>query len=106
MAIFQDTDDGAVIAVKALPRSSATGIEDYFGDEAVRIKIKSSPVEGKANKELSQYLAGIFSIPKACVSIKSGETSKLKRICLAGVSAKTAKDVVDFHIGAKRKPAP
>ena len=86
MGFAVDTPDGAVLNVRAQPRSSRSGIDGTIGD-AVRVRIRCAPVDGKANKELIETLADAFGIPKSSVVFKSGETSKTKRILLRGVSA-------------------
>lgn len=83
---FTETPDGTVINVKAQPRSSKSGIEGLLGD-AVKVRIRCAPVDGKANRELIETLADEFGIPKSRVEFKSGETSKQKRILLRGVTA-------------------
>ena len=75
-----------VLNVRAQPRSSRSGIDGAVGD-AVKVRIRCAPVDGKANKELVETLADVFGIPKSSVVFKGGETSKTKRILLRGVSA-------------------
>ena len=81
------------MSVRAQPRSSRSGLDSIVGD-AVKVRIKSAPVDGKANKELIETLADAFGIPKSRVELKSGQTSKTKRILLRGVSASAAEAVV------------
>ena len=84
---FTETPEGIVLNVRAQPRSSKAGIDGLWGDDAVKVRIRSAPVDGKANKELIETLADAFDLPKSAVSFKGGETSKTKRILLKGVSA-------------------
>lgn len=93
MAYFTETAEGTILNVKAQPRSSKAGVDGLLGD-AVKVKIKCAPVDGKANKELVDTLAGVFGIPKGRVVFKSGETSKQKRILLTGISADAVRRVV------------
>ncbi len=86
MAYMTETPQGVVLNVRAQPRSSRAGIDGLFGD-AVKVRIRCAPVDGKANKELIETLAKEFDLPKSSVVFKSGETSKQKRILLRGVSA-------------------
>jgi uncharacterized protein (TIGR00251 family) len=81
-----ETPDGVVLNVRAQPRSSRSGIDGLLGD-AVKVRIKCAPVDGKANKELIETLADAFDLPKSAVEFKSGETSKTKRILLRGLTA-------------------
>ena len=79
--------------VKAQPRSSRAGVDGLIGD-AVKVRIRCAPVDGKANKELIETLADAFDLPKGRVVFKSGETSKQKRILLMGVTAEAVRKVV------------
>ena len=72
--------------IKVEPRSSKSGIVGPYGD-ALKIKLTSPPVEGKANKELIEILAKGFSIAKKDVEIISGQSSKNKVVRLNGVGS-------------------
>lgn len=93
MAYLTETPEGTVLNVKAQPRSSRAGVDGLVGD-AVKVRVKCAPVDGKANKELVETLADAFGLPKTRVVFKSGETSKQKRILLSGVSADEVRKVV------------
>ena len=93
-AYLTETPDGVILNVRAQPRSSRSGIDGLLGD-AVKVRIKCAPVDGKANKELVETLAKAFDLPKSAVVFKSGETSKTKRILLRGLTAAKVRTVVD-----------
>ncbi|MFW6357882.1 MAG: DUF167 domain-containing protein [Chroococcales cyanobacterium] len=67
------------IQVKVKPNSRRQKIEQAE-DGTLIIRLKSPPVDGKANKELIQLLAKRFSVAKSQVQIKSGLSSKNKLI--------------------------
>ena len=90
---YTETAEGIVLNVKAQPRSSKAGVDGLVGD-AVKVRIRSAPVDGKANRELIKTLAEAFGLPKSSVVFKSGETSKTKRLLLKGVSAAQVKEIV------------
>ena len=83
---MSETPEGVILNVRAQPRSSRSGIDGLLGD-AVKVRIRCAPVDGKANKELVETLADAFGVAKSSVVFKSGETSKTKRILLRGVTA-------------------
>ncbi len=85
-----ETADGVVLNVRAKPRSSRAGIDGFMGDALV-VRIRCAPVDGKANRELVETLADEFALPKSRVEFKSGENSKSKRILLKGVDLATVK---------------
>lgn len=82
-----ETPEGVILNVRAQPRSSKAGIDGLWGDDAVKVRIRSAPVDGKANKELIATLADAFGVPKSAVEFKGGETSKTKRLMVKGISA-------------------
>ena len=92
MGYLTETPDGVVLNVRAQPRSSRSGLDGLIGD-AVKVRIKCAPVDGKANKELIETLADAFDLPKSAVVFKSGETSKTKRILLRGLTATAVRAV-------------
>ena len=93
MSYFAETPEGTVLNVKAQPRSSRAGVEGLVGD-AVKVRVRCAPVDGKANRELIEALAEAFGLPKSRVVFKSGETSRQKRILLKGVTAANVRKVV------------
>ena len=88
-----ETSEGTILNVRAQPRSSRNGLDGVLGD-AVKVRIRSAPVDGKANKELVETLADAFGLPKSRVIFKGGETSKTKRILLQGLTAEQVRAVV------------
>jgi uncharacterized protein YggU (UPF0235/DUF167 family) len=75
-----------VISVRAKPRSSVSSLEtDASGNWIARLK--SSPVDGKANAELISLIAKHFGCPKASVVVISGATARLKLVRVSGATA-------------------
>lgn len=83
-SFYVSHDQGVVVNVAARPRSSRAGIDSVVAG-ALKVRIKSAPVDGKANRELAETLSDAFGIPKRDVVFMQGETSKTKRILLKGV---------------------
>ena len=84
--MLTETSEGIILNVRAVPRSSRAGLDGMIGD-ALKVRIRSAPVDGKANKELVEVLADAFGLPKSAVVFKGGETSKTKRLLLRGITA-------------------
>lgn len=91
---WTETPEGVILNVRAQPRSSKAGLDGLLGD-AVKVRVRAAPVDGKANKELVETLAAVFGVPKSAVSFKGGETSKTKRLLVRGVTAAGVKAVVE-----------
>lgn len=75
------TGNELILKIKVEPRSSKAGVVGPYGD-ALKVKLTSPPVEGKANKELIELLAKEFGIPKRDIEIISGQSSKNKIVKL------------------------
>ena len=74
---IKKTEDGYLLSLRVEPRSSKSEIIGIHG-ERLKIKIKSPPVDGKANKEVIAFLADKLNVKKACISIVSGKSSRDK----------------------------
>ena len=61
---YREGKGGVVVKVKVVPRSSRPGIQGVEGDH-LKVRLKSPPVEGKANKELVEVMAKALGWPKA-----------------------------------------
>ena len=82
---------GVRLAVRLTPRASRAGIDGVVtgadGRTALRIRLTAPPVDGAANAALIAFLAGALKMRKADISIRSGQTGRLKILHLAGDSA-------------------
>jgi len=76
---IKKTQDGFLLSLRIEPRSSKSEIAGIHGDK-LKIKIKSPPVDGKANKELISFLADTFKVKKSAILIISGHNSKEKTV--------------------------
>jgi len=65
------------IKVKVIPKASKAQVIVISAEE-LKVKVKSPPDKGKANRELIELLADHYGVAKACVSIIRGETSRNK----------------------------
>ena len=65
------------IKVKVIPKSSLQHIEESLEGD-LKVKLKSPPVQGRANQELIEMLAKYYKVSKSQVEIIKGLTSKNK----------------------------
>ena len=73
------------ITVRAKPRSSVSALEQESPAKWVA-RLRSSPVDGKANAELIALVAKHFGCPRSCVSVVSGAKARLKVVKVSGTA--------------------
>lgn len=67
------------LRVRAKPNSRESSLEE--GPDGVWIaRLKSPPVDGKANAELVNLVASRFKVPRCRVSIASGASAHVKLV--------------------------
>jgi hypothetical protein len=67
------------IRVKVKPNARVCGLEE-LSDGSWLARVKASPIDGKANRELVNLIARRFGVRKAQVSIKHGASGRLKLV--------------------------
>lgn len=75
---------GVSFWVKVIPRSASNSMKLTSG--GLTVKLKSPPVDGKANEELRRFLASALGLRPAAVSIVSGETARRKKVFVMGLT--------------------
>ena len=72
------------ISVKVKPNSKEQTVVKNE-DGSWQIRLKSPPVDGKANRELIDIIAKEFQVKKSQIQIKSGSSSKHKLLEISGI---------------------
>ena len=77
------TRDGAdwLVSVRVQPRASRTEFAGLFG-ERLKVRLQAPPVDGRANAALLEFMATACDLPRARVTLESGQTGRDKRVRL------------------------
>src|SRR5437764_12779185 len=75
-----------VLNIRVVPRARRSGIGGMRGD-AWLVRLQAPPVEGAANEELIALLASTLAVSKPAASIVSADSSRQKRVRVAGIHA-------------------
>jgi uncharacterized protein (TIGR00251 family) len=73
------------LALRVTPNASRNEIIG-FTDGVLLVRIAASPVKGKTNKELADFLSKALGVRKSSISIVKGQTSRNKVIAIEGIS--------------------
>lgn len=93
------------LAVRLTPRGGRDAIDgwalDADGRPYLKVRVASPPVDGAANAALVAFLAKSLKISRSAVRLVSGDTARVKRLELDGV---TSSDL-DRVFGPRPDPA-
>lgn len=84
---------GVVVSIHATPKSSRNAVQGLHG-EALKVRLRAPPVDGKANEALVEFLAGAFGIPAGRVAVLTGHAHRQKRVAIQGVTADHARRIL------------
>jgi uncharacterized protein (TIGR00251 family) len=73
--------DDLVLQLRVQPRASR---DEWIGPcgAHLRLRITAPPSEGKANRHLCRFLAQVFQVPPARVTLLAGDASRCKRVLI------------------------
>jgi len=81
---------GAVIvAVHVMPNAPQTQAQGLH-DGALRLRLKASPIDGKANQALVAWLARELKVPRTSIELIRGDTARRKQLRVAAQCVRDA----------------
>ncbi len=94
MPFVRTLDSGAVLLrLHVQPRARQQGVAGIHGD-ALKLKLTVPPVDGRANRELINFLARTLRLAKHDVVIRRGQQSRHKQVLLQGISADRVRELL------------
>lgn len=72
-----------ILTLYIQPGAKSSEVMGLHGD-ALKIKLTSPPIDGKANKSLLQFIAAQFDIPLRQIKLIRGEKSRHKTVEILG----------------------
>lgn len=79
-------DGGCLLTLHIQPGAKKSEVVGAHGD-ALKIRLAAPPVDGRANEALIAFLAARLGLPKSSLTLKSGQSSRRKRIAVSGAPA-------------------
>ena len=75
---------GVQLQLHVQPGASRTGVAGLHGD-ALKVRVAAPPAEGRANRELLDYLAELLGVARARIALVKGETGRRKTVIVQGI---------------------
>ena len=89
-AWFRKSDQDWLISIHAQPGAKKSEVVGLHGD-ALKIRIASPPVDGRANEALIAFVAKALGVQRATVSLEHGAGSRRKTLRIAVTDADPAR---------------
>jgi len=95
MSYLSSLSDGTVLLhLHVQPKASRSRIVGLH-DGSLKLAVAAPPVEGKANKAVVKFLAGLFNLPVRDVVLHSGAQSRKKVVAIQSLDIATVRTVID-----------
>ena len=83
---LRDSPSGVRLPIQAAPGARVNGVTGVHNGR-LKVAVTQAPEKGKANRELIRTLAEALGIRRSAIALTSGETSPLKELEIAGLTA-------------------
>lgn len=94
-------DGSLLLRLQVQPRAAANGIAGLQG-EALKLRLTTPPVEGKANQAVLAYLAKVLHLPKSAFTLKSGQQSRSKAVVIRDAQEERVRTLLAGLIAAAK----
>lgn len=78
-------DDGATLLLRVTPRASRDEIVGWREPGVLAVRVTAPPVEGEANRAITEVLAGALGVPRSAVTIVRGGRGRDKIVRVLGL---------------------
>lgn len=80
---YKQENGTVIVTVYVQPGAKRTEIVGIHGD-ALKIRLSSAPIDGRANDALLKYVAQLFDVPLRQVAMQRGGKSRYKKLAITG----------------------
>lgn len=80
---YRRENDIVTVNIYVQPGAKHTEVAGFHGD-AIKIRLASPPIDGRANDALLKYVAQLFDVPLRQVELQRGNKSRHKKVAIVG----------------------
>jgi len=92
-------DGSLLLALHVQPGAARTELAGLHGG-ALKLRLAAPPIDGRANKAVIDFIAELLHLPKSAVVIRSGLTSRAKKLLLTGIAEHEARSLLEQNRGS------
>ena len=94
MPYVQTLPNGSLLLkIIVQPKASKNEITGLHND-ALKLRLTTPPIEGRANKAVIAFLAKRLHLPKSSISIKSGLQNRNKQVLILGCNEENVRQLL------------
>ena len=93
-----NTQSYALLNIRLQPGAKEDALCEWMADGTLKVRVKSKPIEGKANRNLIKLLGKQLKVPKSSIEIIKGEKSRNKTVKILGIEQE------DLNVMVKKIP--
>ncbi|MGH9547720.1 MAG: DUF167 domain-containing protein [Terriglobales bacterium] len=82
-SVYRRTEGGITLDLYVQPGASSSCFSAVYNGR-LKLRVRAKALEGAANRAVCQFLCDYFALPKSCVTLVSGEKSRLKQVLIEG----------------------
>lgn len=101
MIELNQKENAVTFKVRVQPRASRTEVAGEHAG-AIKLRIASPPVDGKANEECRRFLARLVGVSASSVEIVAGDSSRDKLIRIHNVSTGRVREALALTVLANQ----
>lgn len=79
---YRPVDGGWLLDLHVQPGAKTSGVAGLHGG-ALKVRIASPPLDGRANAALIAFLAGALGVPRQSLTVVRGESARRKTVRVA-----------------------
>jgi len=103
MPYLRSLPDGSLLLnLLVQPRASRNELAGLHND-ALKLRLTTPPVEGRANQAVISFLAKRLHLPKSALTIKNGQQSREKQVIISGCGEQTARELLGGEAGGHKQ---
>jgi uncharacterized protein (TIGR00251 family) len=93
-----------LLELKVSPKASRNAITGFLGT-VLKVSVTAAPERGKANAAVEELLAQRLDLPRSAVRVVAGETSKIKKVEIAGLEPAALQERLRTILEHEGRPA-
>lgn len=93
----------ARLAVRVHPGAAVEGLTGRLADGTLRVAVRAAPEGGRANRAVTDLLAGLLGVPRGGVSVVRGPGSRAKIIAVEGLNQAEVNRRIDEALKARER---